>query len=352
MSRTRVWKQLTVLLFVLVALSCKKQQQQPSIEDPETEHPQPVASLYEPYAATGSLSLFGSYSTDLKIESGDNIGIVTVGNDATFLYLTYNLSGDWFLTGVQSYAGEKALIPSDAQGNPNHIGFPGHQELAACDKVQNFTFRVRLADVKADQREICPSGLQYFVAMRASVKAIANGDACTDGQDQEAWGAPVLINPGGNLENWATAFFYCQQRCAPWLSRGQGYWFASGKHHWCGDVVFGSLVVSKEAGVALWDQKGKPSAAQKAFFKAAAVQLSLRCLNNEEEIPESIQADYETISAILSSIGLDGLKDSKVKLTKEQEEMLKTATQNLGKWLCSNSCNEPADPSACQEDEG
>ena len=342
---TRTWmgKQSLLFLSILIAvISCKKQS-----PEEEATAPPPV-STFEASFEPAILNFCGSpYTTDLRIQDGSTIGSVTVGNDATHLYLTYHLEEGWYLTGAQSYAGDKASIPASNNGALHHEQFPAKQSVSPCDLKQTLTFKVLLSVLDMESTDQCTAS--YFVAMRASVKYLPNTATCSMGEEEEAWAAPVLINPG-NQTDWSTAFYYCRQECppppAPWCAFGQGYWFASGKHPWCdGQVAFGDLIVKEAEGVAIWGQRNRTTL-QKAFFQASALQLSMKCNNEGRAIPESIRKDYEFIKAVLEKLTLKDVEHGK--LPDDVKEIdLQYALGNIGKWICANNCDPQKDPTAC-----
>ena len=113
------WKQFAVFLSLFI-ISCKKQR---PVDPPNTPPAElPASTVYEPVLSSHSVFYCGSPLTStLKIKDGTDIGTVTVGNDDTYLYLTYEVTGDWFLGNIHCYAGQEFLIPRNADdGNPNH----------------------------------------------------------------------------------------------------------------------------------------------------------------------------------------------------------------------------------------
>ncbi|HEY1114706.1 MAG TPA: hypothetical protein VGE66_14135 [Chitinophagaceae bacterium] len=347
--RTLPGKRLLVMLCIMVAaLSCQK----PDTEETPTEVPPPIATFESLFTFPTKAFCGSTFTSNLKIKDGKDIGSVSVSNDDLYLYLTYNLEQNWYLVDVQSYAGTGGLIPRTSNGNPNHGRFPGKQGLSPCDMRQTFTFRVALSALTPEEANGCAGRL--FVAMRASVRHIANVGACTSGLDEEAWAAPILINPHRKSE-WATAFYYCLQDCPPppppapaWCVYGQGYWFASGKKAWCGEakVTFGTLIVTQQEGHELWSRPGKRSTMEKAFFQAAALKLSQECFSEGKPIPEAIRDAYQIIEKEL--VGLDKLQDLNNPLaTEELDNQIQNAAGAIGKWICANKCNPPEDPTSC-----
>lgn len=343
----RTWpgKHLLLALTIMVAaLSCQK----PDTEEAPTEVP-PTIATFESLFEFPTKSFCGSqFTSPLKVKDGKNIGNVKVANDDLYLYLTYTLEQNWYLVDVQTFAGTESLIPKTGDGSPNHGRFPGKQGLSPCDMKQTFTFRVALSSLNNESEADCARRL--FIAMRASVRHIANVGACTSGLDEEAWAAPILINPNKNSE-WATAFYYCLQDCPPpppaWCAFGQGYWFASGKHPWDNDVVFGLLKVSESEGMKMWGT-GKRTTLEKAFFQAAALQLSQKKLHPNEPIPASIKAQYDIIANALSGY-TETAELQSAQLTAEKEKEIQDAAGAIGKWICANNCNLVEDPTACTQ---
>jgi hypothetical protein len=343
------WKQLIFSLCMVIAFAgCYKSK---PAKNPEAERPvPPVASVYEAIVNEHGTSYCGtSFTSDLKIQNGITVGTVEVGNDSTNLYLTYNLSGSWYLISAQSYAGRESLIPTSANGNPNPDRFPGKKVLNACSRSQKLTFKIPMSLLETDNGSPCPGGAQYFVAMKASVKQIDNGD-CNAGDEMDAWAAPVLINPGNSSE-WATAFYYCKQECTPltapdtWCAYGQGYWFVKPNVVWCEpSVKFGSLEIIKDSARALWPAQN--NIVRKAFFQASALQLSMICNNNNQAMPADIADDYEVLVNFLSGLTPQDIKNGTVPATTDVDA-IKAATGNIGKWICQHNCNSTEDPTAC-----
>ena len=96
MFLTRTVKLLACLLLPLLVgvLSCKKHKPVEYPPVPPTE----TSNVYESIFTVPTIPFCGSVLTsNLKIIDGTDIGTVTVGNDAFYLYLTYNLTGNWYL---------------------------------------------------------------------------------------------------------------------------------------------------------------------------------------------------------------------------------------------------------------
>lgn len=347
----RTWpaKQLLLLFSILVAvIACQKHTPGGG---QETEFP-PQTAAFESLFTVPTISFCGNtFVSNLKVRNGNNIGTVTVGNDNNYLYLTYDLKGNWYLVDVQSYAGPKGALPRQEGGSPDPSRFPGKETLSPCDLRQTFTFRVPLSSLTSESEADCAA--RYFTAMRATLRQIPTATACGSGDDEEAWAAPILINPGKDNE-WATAFYYCKQDCPPppppapaWCAYGQGYWFASGKSVWCRDIEFGTLKVSQTEGVDLWSQKGKPTTLQKAFYQASALQLSMKCMNGERPIPAEIADAYNTLATVLNNLDPKDLKTGQ--LPKDADDKtVQDAAGAIGKWICAHKCGAD-DPTDCSQ---
>jgi len=347
MCLTRTMKQFSFLLLLIIAIfSCKKQKPREDPPDPPTETP----GVYESILNFPTVSFCGSALTsNLKIQDGTDIGTVTVGHDAFYLYLIYNLTGNWYIGDAHSYAGRESAIPRNIDGNPVYTQFPGKQNLNFCDMRQTFTFRVLLSSLNTDNNTQCSTNEQYYIAMRASVRQFSNAADCISGISQPAWGAPFLINPG-NANEWATAFYYCKQDCTiptiTWCGYSQGYWFSNPipNASWCQNVKFGSLEINKQDGTALWPPQN--NWVRRAFFQASALQLSMNCINGGNPIPTSIASDYNRVETFLSTLTYVDIQNGTFPLTTDTTGV-RAATGNIGRWICNNHCTTYPDPTAC-----
>ncbi|HET6769267.1 MAG TPA: hypothetical protein VFH08_17785 [Chitinophagaceae bacterium] len=344
----QTWKQFAVLSLLLVIgiLSCKKRPTDAPPVDPPTETP----SVYESMLNLPTVSFCGSALTStLKIKDGTDIGTVTVGHDGVYLYLTYNLSGNWYIGDAHSYAGRESLIPRHLDGNPVYGQFPGKQHLNFCDLRQTFTFRVLLSSVTTDNNAQCQTNEQYYIAMRASVRQISNATDCVTGIEQPAWGAPFLINPG-NANEWATALYYCKQDCTvptiTWCAYSQGFWFSNSSLNasWCQNVKFGNLEISEQQGDSLWPPQN--NWVRRALFQASALQLSMKCVNSGNAIPTSIVNDYNRLETFLSTLTYAAIQNGTFPPTTDTTGV-RGATGNIGRWICNNHCTSQPDPTAC-----
>ena len=340
-------KQFAVLLLIIIAIfSCKKQKANPGTPAPP---PDDTTSVYEPLLTLPTVSFCGSaLISNLKIQDGTDIGTVTVRNDASYLYLTYNLTGNWYLGDAHSYAGRESLIPRNLDGNPIYAQFPGKKHLNFCDMRQAFSFRVLLSSLTSDNDGLCPTNTSYYIAMRAAVKQFSNSTDCNTGIDQPAWGAPFLINPG-NANEWATAFYYCMQDCTTpisWCAYSQGYWFSNLNSSWCQNAKFGNLEITKLQGTSLWPAQNNWE--KKVLFQASALQLSMNCINSGNAIPSSIISDYNKCKTFLSALTFANIQNETFPSGTDTTGV-KAASGNIGRWICYNHCTTNSDPNACSE---
>ena len=343
------WKRLAVLssLLFIGIFSCKKRLPDPPPPiDPPTETP----SVYESIINLPAVPFCGSALTStLKIKDGTDIGTVTVGNDGVYLYLTYTLTGNWYIGEAHSYAGRESLIPRNQDGNPVYTQFPGKQVLNFCDLRQTFSFRVLLSKLTTDNNSQCQTNEQYYIAMRASVRQISNASDCVAGIEQPAWGAPFLINPG-NASEWATALYYCKQDCTipaiTWCAYSQGYWFSNPNPaaSWCQNVKFGTLEISEQQGDSLWPAQS--NWVRRALFQASALQIGKNCVNNGNPIPASIASEYNRLETFLSTLTYANIQNGTFPLTTDTTGV-RAAAGNIGRWICNNHCTTNPDPTAC-----
>jgi hypothetical protein len=350
MYRIQRWKLFAVFVLIFLAIaSCKKQK---PIEGPPPTHepPAPSSSIYEPLPNHGSIAYCGSpLTSNLKIKDGTDVGTVTVGNDSVYLYLTYTANDSWYLGSVDCYAGQELLIPKNPDGNPIYEQFPAKEQINYCDLRQTFTFRVPLSALTSDNGQ-CATNTQYYVAMRASVKQIADPTYCAQGIDEAAWGAPFLINPG-HTDDWATAFYYCKQDCIAtpppppaWCAYSQGYWFNQPDVTWCQNVKFGNLEVLQSDGTNLWPAQN--NWVKRAFFQASALQLSMNCINNGDSIPASIANEYDTLQTFLSQLSYTDIENGTFPSGVDTIGV-RDGIGTIGRWICANHCSAFVDTTAC-----
>ena len=137
-------------------------------------------------------------STVVSLIAGQHIdvGTVTVSNDETYLYVTYETSGDWYLTETHLYVGSEDGIPLNGAGNPKIGHFPYHGDH---ETVKSYTFDpIPLADL----------GDPFVVVAHAVVDKIINGDTMIS--EETAFGCGDKEFPGNR---WGCYFEYEKQVC-------------------------------------------------------------------------------------------------------------------------------------------
>ncbi len=135
-------------------------------------------------------------STDLVAGQHLLMGDVTVSNDADFLYVTYNSTGNWVIRKTHLYVGPCDAIPTNGGGNPRIGHFP-FTSTHPNTGVTSYTFTVP-AEVLG--------GCGCVAAHAEVVRFNSRGSVI---QSETAWGSGPEI--GGN--SWAMKFNYCLEEC-------------------------------------------------------------------------------------------------------------------------------------------
>ena len=121
-------------------------------------------------------------------------GTVTVGNDETMLYVTFETSGDWNFTSTILYVGPADSVPGTI--NPDGTGdFPIWQfpyKVWHGPGIQEYTFIIDLNDLDS-----C-----FIVVAYSNIKNVSTGE------EYIVWGK-------SNLKNLGFYFEYCIQECEP-----------------------------------------------------------------------------------------------------------------------------------------
>ena len=146
-------------------------------------------------AALRSGIVCGEASTDLMAGQHHLAGNVTVENDADFLYVTYNATGDWRIKKTHLYVGDCAGIPTTGSGSPKIGHFPYAADHSN-PSVSTYTYAISLNDL----------GECGCVAAHAEVVRLSGNTVV---QSETAWGKGTSI--GGN--SWAMKFDYCVEEC-------------------------------------------------------------------------------------------------------------------------------------------
>jgi hypothetical protein len=124
-----------------------------------------------------------------------NAGSLTVSNDETTLFITYNTDNNWLLKKIHLYAGSCGTVPSNSAGNPMIGLFPYNEQFSPF--VNSYTLSIPL-----DGLDEC-----FCIAAHAElVKIGLNGCVI---QTETGWAAG---EPFGG-KSWAKKFKYCIQDC-------------------------------------------------------------------------------------------------------------------------------------------
>ncbi len=125
-----------------------------------------------------------------------NIGNLEVTNDEDNLYVTYSLTGNWYLNETQLYVGYLEDMPTNNGGNPQVGLFPF--KTTHSEGVNSYTYTIPLSTMVDD----C-----YIIAAHASVSQVVNGQEISS---ETAW------SYGNNFpysNQWGWYSNYCTQSC-------------------------------------------------------------------------------------------------------------------------------------------
>jgi hypothetical protein len=126
-----------------------------------------------------------------------NVGLITVTNDETNVYVTYQTTGSYLVKKTHLFVGSCAGIPVNNSGNPR-IGHYPYQTTHGLG-VSSYTYTIPRSSLSAGC--LCVSAHAEVVAYNAAGTVIFS---------QTGWGFGEQINDGGS---WAMKFGYCQQDC-------------------------------------------------------------------------------------------------------------------------------------------
>jgi hypothetical protein len=127
-----------------------------------------------------------------------NAGTVTVQQDATNIYVTYNTTDGWVLTQTHLFVGACNAIPVNNAGNLVPGQFPYKNTH---NNVTSYTYTVPVSAIGLNN---CGC-----IAAHAAVKKLSAGGGVIS--SQTAWGEGTAINPNGG--NWAMKFEFCTIGC-------------------------------------------------------------------------------------------------------------------------------------------
>lgn len=132
-----------------------------------------------------------------ELLAGQNIdvGEITVTNDQSKVYITYETSGNWWLTETHLFVGEKSDLPLTANGNPKIGHYPYHGDH---DHVQSVQFVI---DINNDWSMNENGEYCLTISMHASV-VLKNSEGIIQ-QSETAFGkGDQPIEFGGNRWGW------------------------------------------------------------------------------------------------------------------------------------------------------
>jgi len=135
-------------------------------------------------------------STNLMAGQHHLAGSVIVENDADFLYVTYEATGNWRIKKTHLYVGDCNGIPTNGGGNPMIGRFPLHGNHSN-PSVSSYTYTIPLADLAECG---CVAAHAEVVRLNSSGNVV---------QSETAWGEGPRI--GGS--SWAMKFSYCAEEC-------------------------------------------------------------------------------------------------------------------------------------------
>ncbi len=303
-----------IVLFTILFGSCKKEPLNPTLTQKED-----IASM----ASKSSSDVFHcGEATVANLLAGQNInvGTVTVYNDVSYLYVTYNTTSNWFLNELHLYVGDLSGVPKTKTGNPIPGKFPYAASLAS--NAHEYTFKIPLSTL----------GDCFIVAAHAVV--VQRNPDCSVMSTETAWGNGTRFVLQGN---WGTYFNVCKAVCANdgdqnGCSMSQGYWFASPVSVWpSSGLKVGGFTYTKEEALAIWNTSnaGGIHDSKKGFLQVATIYLS----GSTVAPTATVWADVANVETWLS------------KLDKLSAEYLPTgnssvgsAAGRIGDWVDAHHC--------------
>jgi hypothetical protein len=182
-------KTLLFLSIAIVAIACQKDVQELSTNGAQQEF---AASVPPGYTVCGT-----AHETPLMAGQTINVGSVTVWNDETNVYVSYQTTGSYLLKKTHLFVGACSAIPVNNSGNPRIGQYPYKTDHGTGVSIYTYTI----------PRSTLPEGC---LCVSAHAEIIAYGANGTVTFSQTAWGQGTQLNDGGS---WAMKFDYCQQDC-------------------------------------------------------------------------------------------------------------------------------------------
>jgi len=122
-------------------------------------------------------------------------GDMIVSNDADFLYVTYQATGNWRIKKTHLYVGACNGIPAAGNGNPQNGRFP-YTGNHGNPSVSSYTYTIPLSDIPTCG---CVAAHAEVVRLNAAGNVV---------QAETAWGEGVRMG-----RNWSMRFDYCAEEC-------------------------------------------------------------------------------------------------------------------------------------------
>ncbi|HYC39286.1 MAG TPA: hypothetical protein VEB63_02275 [Chitinophagaceae bacterium] len=181
----------TLLLSALAVLfvSCQKENLDELAQRENQITPPPGYTIPACVTATETALLGGQTTT---------VGTVLIWNDATNVYVSYMLSGNYRVRRTHLYVGACNAIPVNGAGNPR-IGLYPYQTDHGTGGTDIYTYTI--------PRNSLPGG-SICVSAHAEVVAFTNGSMTFN---ETGWAQGDQINDGGS---WAMKVSYVQQDCS------------------------------------------------------------------------------------------------------------------------------------------
>jgi len=127
-----------------------------------------------------------------------DVGTVSVSNDETYLYVTYETTGDWYLTETHLYVGAESDIPLSGGGNPKMGHFPYSDPHGI---TQSYTYQVDLSTLDDT----------FVVIAHAVVDKIVNGETIIS--EETGYGCIDENTEWFPGKRWGCYFEYTKQEC-------------------------------------------------------------------------------------------------------------------------------------------
>lgn len=137
-------------------------------------------------------------STPLMAGQSDNVGDVTVWNDANNVYVSFQTIGAYRLKVTHLYVGACGGIPVNGAGNPR-IGLYPYSANHGTTGVSVYTYTIPRNSLPSD-----------CLCVSSHAEVVAHNSSGQQYYSQTGWGQGEQINDGGS---WAMKFGYCPVEC-------------------------------------------------------------------------------------------------------------------------------------------